>query len=387
VDYRRARRVVPLLRIQRALLVELAVSLNVNVGVLTGIIFAGLGIDLVDRVGEGLGATILFDLMPKLLPTALVYSLPFGFLVTVSMVIGRWVNDHEVTSLRAAGLHLRTLVLPVLALSAVLGVVGMYIAAYVVPAAVRDVSEAKRDYLANFLGSLKDVSRSVSLGNGRLSFGRFEDGAFHDVEIDRRHPEGRLETKILAKRVALNQVRDEGQGAGLSIEIEEGYLVQADGGGTAQAVKPGTTVHFAQVEQLGGSTEFNSFFGLNRYLPRARELDLPSLLYAEARGGVWRSTPANVEIAIHGRLALGCAVIPMGMFALAMALLLPPSGRRVRDFLIAFVPATLIFFPLYLASPGLAASLPTSLAWLAMWSADLVLAALATVLLAVAYRR
>ena len=375
-----------MLRIQRALLLELLVSVNVNVGVLTGIIFAGLGINLLDRVGDGLGTPLLFELMPKLLPTALVYSLPFGWLVTVSMVIGRWVNDHEITSLRAAGLHLRTLVLPVLALSAVLGVLGMYVAAYVVPAAVRDVSEAKRDYLSMFLGSLKDVSRSVSLGNGRLSFSRFEGGAFHDVEIDRRHPEGRLETKILAKRVALTQVRDEGQGAGLTIEIEDGYLVQADGGGLAQPMKPGTTVHFAQVEQLGGSTEFNSFFGLNRYLPRARELDLPSLMYAEARGGVWRSTPEAVETAIHARLALGCAVVPMGMFALGMALLLPPSGRRVRDFLIAFMPATLLFFPLYLASPGLAAALPSA-TWLAMWSADLVLAVLATVLLVIACRR
>jgi hypothetical protein len=226
----------------------------------------------------------------------------------------------------------------------------------------------------------------VTLGNGRLSFSRFADGSFHDVELDRRDRDGRLETKLLARRLALSQIRSRGEGAGLSIELEEGYLVQADEGGPAQAVKPGTTIHFAQVEQLGGSTEFNAFFGVKRYLPRARDLDLPGLAYAEARGGIWRSPVEHVRLALHARLALGGAVVTMGLFALGMTLLLPPSGRRVRDFLIAFVPATAIFFPLYMASPALAAALPAA-PWLAMWAGHIVLAVLAAGLLVAAGRR
>jgi hypothetical protein len=69
-----------------------------------------------------------------------------------------------------------------------------------------------------------------------------------------------------------------------------------------------------------------------------------------------------------------------------MALLLKPSGRRVRDFLAAFLPATLVFFPLYLASPAMAAAFPGA-PWVAMWSADLVLLAMATGLLVAAGRR
>lgn len=376
-----------MLRIQRALIVELAASCSLTVGVLTGIIFSGLSLNLLARVGEGMGAPLLLDLMPNLLPTALVYSLPFGWLVSVSTVVGRWANDHEITSLSAAGVHLRTLVFPVLALSALLGLNGMYVAAYVVPAAQRDVVEAKRDYVTIFLGALKDVSRSVSMRNGRLSFSRFADGAFQDVELDRRDAEGRLEMKVIARRLFLDRIRQEGEGGGLSIELEDGYVVQYGvDGGTQVAPAKGTTMHMAQVEQLGGSTEFNSLFGFQRSLARARDLDLAGLLYAEERDGVWRAPPAQLDMAFHGRLALGCAVIPMGLFALGMALLLKPTGRRVRDFLAAFVPATLVFFPLYLASPGMAAALPGA-PWLAMWSADLVLLAMATVLLVAACRR
>jgi lipopolysaccharide export LptBFGC system permease protein LptF len=376
-----------LLRIQRALLLELVGMLVLASGTLTAIIFGGLALNLLARVGEGVGTQLLLDLMPSLLPTALVYSLPFSWLVTVSVVAGRWVNDHEVTSLRSAGVHLRVLVLPTLALSAVLGLVGMAITVYVVPGAQRDVNQAKRDYVPVFLGSLKDVSRSVTLGNGRLSFDRFEDGAFLDVELDRRDGDGRLQTKVFAKRLALDQIRLEGEGSGLSIRVTEGHVVQNTPTGQTQVTANGATaLNMAEVKEMGGSTEFNKFFGLRRYLPRARDMDLQSLMYADARGGVWRSPPQHVSVALHGRLSLGCAGVPMGLFALGMALLLPPSGRRVRDFLAAFLPATLIFFPLLVASPAIAAAFP-SLTWLAMWSPGIVLGMAAVALLILAYRR
>jgi lipopolysaccharide export LptBFGC system permease protein LptF len=376
-----------LLRIQRALLVELLVMLVLTLSVLTAIIFGGLALNLLARVGEGVGTTLLLGLMPSLLPTAMVYSLPFAWLVTVSMVVGRWVNDHEVTSLRSAGVHLRVLVRPTVALSAVLGVVGMGIAVYVVPAAQRDVNEAKRDYLPVFLGSLKDMGRSVTLGNGRFSFDRFQDGAFLDVELERRDGEGRIQTKVMARRLALDQIHLQGEGAGLNIHVSDGYVLQsAPAGETRLTPATGAVFDMAEVKAIGGSTEFNTFFGLRRYMPRARDMDLEGLMYADERGGVWRSPRQQVAVALHGRLSLGCAAVSMGLFALGMTLLLPPSGRRVRDFLAAFLPATLIFFPLLIASPGLAAALPSA-PWLAMWAPGLAVGLAALVLIVLAYRR
>ena len=389
-----------MLRIQRALLTELALMLALTLGLLTAVIFGGLALNLLSRVGEGVGTPLLLDLMPRLLPTALVYSLPFAWLVSVSLVVGRWVNDHEITSLRAAGVRLRTLVLPVAAMSALLSVGGVALSAYAVPRSQRDLNEAKRDYIPVFFGSLKDVSRTVTLGNGRLSFDRFEDGAFWDVELDRRDGDGRLQTKIVARRLALEQVRleaeekdagdDDGgerKATGLSLTFEDGYFFQVEaGGGTIVTPATGAPFHMAQVQQMGGATEFNTFFGLRRYLPRARDFDLPALFYAQERGDVWRSPPHPVSVGIHGRLALGCAALPMGLLALGMALLLPPSGRRVRDFLAAFLPGTLVFFPLFLASPALATAWPRAVP-LAMWSPEIVLGILAATCLALAGRR
>jgi lipopolysaccharide export LptBFGC system permease protein LptF len=340
------------------------------------------------RMGGGLGARLLWELLPSLLPTALGYSLPFGWLAAVSFVLGRWVNDHEVTSLRTAGLHVRVLVLPVAAASALLGTLGMGLAAWVVPAAQQNVREGTRDHLEQFLTSLTGADRSVLLGAARLSFERYADGAFHGVELDRRQPRtGRLETKVLAERLALSQFHQDGSGSGLTLDLSQGYLIQAGPTGQAEVVgASGQELKLAQVEQLGGSTQFNAFFGVARYLARSRDMEVPPLLYALARGGIWRAPAQEAEVALHGRLALGCAPLVMGLFALAVALLLPPTGRRVRDFVLAFVPATLIYFPLLLASRGLAQALPTPV-WVAMWLPVLVLGAVSLTLLAWAYRR
>ena len=377
-----------MLRIQRALLVELAGTALFSVGVLTAILFSGFSINLLARAGGSLGTSLLVELMPSLLPTALGYSLPFGWLAAVSLVVGRWVNDHEVTSIRTAGLHLRTLALPVIVTSAALGVLGMALAGWVVPAAQRDVREGTRDYLEVFLSSLKSTDRSVLLGSARLSFERFEDGAFHGVELDRRLPgDGRLETKVLARRLGLSQIHLEGEGTGLAIDLQEGYLIQDQLTGETEVVNaPGRELRLAQVEQLGGSTLFNSFFGVARYLARARDLDLGRMLYARERGGVWRSPAADVERALHGHLAQGCAPFVMGLFALAVALLLPPTGRRVRDFVLAFLPAMLIYLPLFVASTGLAQALPLPV-WVSMWLPVLALGAVSLTLLSWAYRR
>jgi lipopolysaccharide export LptBFGC system permease protein LptF len=101
---------------------------------------------------------------------------------------------------------------------------------------------------------------------------------------------------------------------------------------------------------------------------------------------VWRGSLERVQVALHGRLAAGLAPLFMGLFAMGMALLVPAAGRRVRHFLLGFLPPVLIYFPLFLAGPylGRVGTLP---AWLVMWLPVFVVGLAGSVLLALAYRR
>ena len=75
-----------------------------------------------------------------------------------------------------------------------------------------------------------------------------------------------------------------------------------------------------------------------------------------------------------------------GIFATGMALLVPADGRRVRHFLLCFLPPLLIYFPLFVAGPALGRKevMPP---WLVMWLPILVVAGLGSILLFLAYRK
>lgn len=375
-----------MLRFQRSLLGELIFIFLGVLAVVTAVIFAGLTIRLVSR-GAGSGFDLLAELLPSLLPMTLSFSTPFALIAAVSLVLGRWVSDNEVIALKAAGLHLRVLVLPILALAAVLSVITTALNAYGVPEGQRALRSGVRQYLPIFLTSLRDADRTVTLEQGRFSFSHYDDGAFHNVELDRRDGAGELDMKVLARRVTIWRGSQGRNADALEFLFEDADLVRAaESGETVVEGSPRYRLQIGRVERIGASVLFNEFFGTRRSLGRPRDMSLPRLLYSAARGGVWRGPLHRVGRSLHGGLALGLAPLVLCVFAVAVTLLLPPSGRRVRDFLLGFLPPVLLYFPIFLAgySMGGAGHLPD---WLALWAANLVVGTLGLVLLALAYRR
>ncbi len=375
-----------MLRFQRALLGELLFIFLGVLAVVTTVIFGGLTIRLVAK-GQGTGVDLMLELLPSMLPLTLSFSIPFSFLASVSLVIGRWVGDQEIMALKAAGLHLKVVALPVLAVAAVLSVMTTALNAYYVPESQRAVRADVQRYLPVFLTSLRRVDRTVTLNHGRFSFSRYADGAFWNVELDRRNPDGELDMKVLARKVTIWSTSEGEDTDALEFLFEEANVVRAaSGSDTVIEGNPRLRLQLGRVEKIGASVLFNEFFGTRRFLERPRDMTLPELLYAEARGGVWRGSTYRINRALHGSLALGLAPIVLGLFALSVSLLLPPTGRRVRDFLLGFLPPVLLYFPIFLAGHSMGGSdqVPQ---WIAMWAADVIVGGLGFVLLLVAFRR
>jgi lipopolysaccharide export LptBFGC system permease protein LptF len=327
--------------------------------------------------------------LPQLLPIALSYSIPFSWLTALALVMGRWVADHEKVAIQASGVHLRVIVVPVLALGCALAVLCMFLTVYWVPRAHRETRASLKDFLPKFLASLKGTERTVNFTSGRLSFDRWDSArqAFVAVEMDRRDQRGRLAEKAVMESLRLQQVGRHRDDRGLLLDLERAYIITAPGG-NVEVESFGTQVPFVmgRVERVGASTLFNEFFGQVRFLHRPRDMVLSELAYAVERGGVARGSVQEARIALHGRLALGGSAFFLGLFALAVVLVLPPTGRRVRDFMLCFLPAILLFFPLHITGPSIARGTPAP-PWLAMWAPNLVLAAVASVLLWRAFRR
>ena len=377
-----------MLRIQRALLIELLVIFTLIVIVVTTAVFLGVTLRFMHGGGGALGSHLMLQLLPNLLPLALSYSIPFSWLAASALVLGRWVSDHEVVALQSAGMHLRTLVVPFFTLSLLLGLGGAYYNGYVVSKANRQIRAGLKDFLPQFLESLRGSNRTVAFTNGRISFERWDPGqqAFIGAELDRRKGDGTLEEKGLIESLQIHRIEGTGKGEGLRFVVERAYLLTVPDGEALITAGADAPLVVGRVEHIGASTLFNDFFGAAKFRYRPLDMTLPELLYGYERGGIARGSLPELRIAIHGRLALGSAALFLGMFALSVMLAITPSGRRVRDFMLCFLPSILIFFPLQIAGSSMARSTPLP-PWAAMWAPNLVLGTLACILLWKAFRR
>lgn len=377
-----------MLRIQRALLAELLFIFVLITFVVTSAVFLAVSLRFVRDGGGALGSQLLLTLLPSLLPISLSYAVPFSWLAATALVLGRWVADHECLAIQVAGVHLRAIAVPVLAVAALLGIGGMVFNGWHVPRADRQISASLREFVPQFLSSLKGSERSVSFTAGRLSFERWDPDqeAFLAVEIDQRDGDGQLQMKVAMETLRLARIDEGGGDEGLQLETESAYLLRVVDGDLEIDFGGEAPVVMGYVERVGASTLFNQFFGAIRYLFRPRNMTVPELTYAIERDGVARGSVPEAKIAFHGRLALGAASFFLGFFALAVMLVVPPTGRRIRDFMLCFLPSVLIFFPLQMAGPSIARSTPVP-PWLAMWSPNLVLFAVACLLLTKAFRR
>lgn len=377
-----------MLRIQRALILELISVFLLLTNIVTGAVFVGSTLRFVNSGGSALGSALMLELLPKLLPIAVAFSLPFSWLASVAFCVGRWTSDHEVTALRAAGTHVRVLAVPVLALSALLAVGAMWFNGYIVPRTHREVRTNLSNLVPQFLSSLGGADRSISMKQGRLSFDRWENGVYYNIELDRRGPQGALQQKVIAREMRLDpQGGADGDPLDLNMILTGAVIMMPaqDGGWQVAANRDTMPMQMGQIEQVAATAIFNEVFGARRFLVRPKDMDATELAYVIARGGVKEGAEGNARVALNGRLSLGASVFFMGWFSLALLLAIGPPVRRVRDFMLCFVPSIFVFFPLYVAGPPLARRGVEP--WLAMWLPNLVLGAAAMVLTLRAARR
>jgi len=376
------------LRIQRALLVELVFTAVIVTIVVTSAVFLSISLRFVSGGGGALGASVLAGLLPKMIPLSLIYSVPFAWLAATAIVMGRWVADHEVVALKTSGMPPRVLAVPVLALSGLLAVAGMVYNGFHVPRATRALNVGMSDYLPQFLSSLKGADRSIAFNAGRLSWDHWDAGEqrFVAVELDRRERDGRLSAMVIGKDLRLERISEGDKGEGLKLELEDAFLIRVPDGDPQVAFGGQRPIAMGRVQRVGASTLFNEFFGGARFVPHPRHMTLPELFYAREGPGVARGSMIDVDVAIHGRLALGSASFFLALFAMAMMLQLQPSNRRIRNFMLCFAPAVAIFFPLQTAGPTFARSgaIPP---WLAMWLPNLVLVVISCLLFVRGARR
>jgi lipopolysaccharide export LptBFGC system permease protein LptF len=377
------------LRIQRAVLRELATMFVGALVVVTGVLFTASTLQQMSRL-QGLELRYLLGLVPTLLPVAAAYAAPFAFLVAVAFTFGRMAADRELVALRIAGLHPRLVVAPVAAAGALLSLGCLASLGWWIPAAKEDFNRQAMDHVEVFTASLSGSDEGIVFKLCRMSWDDYapstepgSSGTFVDFELDQRDEEGNLQRKVLGPAARLRRDGDE-----LVLETDLAWILAEEESHAAKgSVDVGPhRVAVGQVDGLGATTAFNDLLGGRVYERKAPDVDLPDLWYMTTRGDLpkvprWRSL-----IEMHGRLAVALTPFVFGLVAVSIALHLPARGRRLLGVLLAFLPVVLVHFPLSVAGKSLAEGNDVPV-WAGMWGANGVMLLGAAVLLRKAYRR
>jgi lipopolysaccharide export LptBFGC system permease protein LptF len=389
-----------MLRLQRSLLGDLFVVFVLALVLVTAVLFAGLSLQAMGQT-QGLELRFLLTLLPSLLPTAVAQATPYAFLLAVALVYGRLVSDREFLAIRAAGIAPRTVAMPALALGAVLSVGALVATGWLVPAAGQAVRMQKRNLVDLFLGQIASTEGRINLHGCRFSFGTYAPaatpgglGVFRDVQLDfRGKKSGELERMLIADEARLWRSGDV-----LHVDMPTAFVVEESPRGGMKVERReirGVSVGF--VESLGAAVAFNDLVGGGRFDRKERDVDLPDLLYLVARGDVPPKSFLRAKegpdvptkralVELHGRLAGSLTPFLFGLVAVGVVFQLSPRSRRLTGFLLAFLPAAGVHFPLSVAGRSLAigAKVPPAVG---MWAADVVLLVGGLLLLRRATRR
>lgn len=358
---------------QRYLLKELLINSVITFGVITMIFIVGGALTILHKMSVitlGTFATGVYFFVG----TNLDKMLPMTVLVATVITFGRWAADNEITSLRACGISMYTLLAP----GALFGLLGVAIVLHVNDRVAASMEFHTKDLLEQSLPNL--IAAAKERTSGELPFGKDKvllyegvDQATGDLKNVRYK---QYESSEDDKSVSLkNEVR--AKRAQISFDERKGEIY----------------LDCRDVESVTGGSAGVNFGALQLKVPlrdetiekKVRHCSLAELIAAEDRD--YEGSPKNrtIQTEFHQRIAGAFACFLFIFLGMPLALIFR-HGNRMVAFLIAFLIAIVVYYPTFILGESLAKDTDLN-PLLAIWSGSAMLALLGTALTIVVLRR
>lgn len=168
--------------LQRYILRELLYVAVISAAALTGVIFVGLSVSL---VRQGLSIVQVYYIIPYVAMLSLPYALPAAFLLACVLVFGRLSAQNEITALRAGGVNLNHVMVPVFAVGALLFVASFFMNHYLFPWTMAQVNVLRDRLLDDAVRRITVQRKCIPLGNIWLYIGGADarDRSWKDVAV------------------------------------------------------------------------------------------------------------------------------------------------------------------------------------------------------------
>ena len=325
-----------------------------------------------DAFSSGATGAELATIAGCLVATLSTYAIPVAFLFGVLLATSRMAADTEITAMRACGVGLRTLLVPVLALSAAVGAATALLLVEVEPTARRELREVLKSMAAR--GSMIEPGTFRRFGE-RVFFAKRRDAdrGFEGVVVsDRTDPEHSFVIFAEKGRLDLDE-----RGGGLTLHLERGDVhVESPLGDE----RPNHRISFATFDV---AFDAGDLFGAELTRLRPREMTQAQLRAALASSNTAPGDPLARDatafaLQLQRRAVLPFAPVLFALIGIPLGLRPVGGGRAFGAIvcaLLAFTYYALLTFGGYLALEGLVAPA------LALWLPNAAFAAAATALL------
>lgn len=279
-----------------------------SVVLVLGNIFKEL-LDLLINRDVPLKYVLLF--MLYVLPFSLAFTVPWGFLTAVLLIFGRMSADNELIALRATGVSLFRVCMPVLAVGVLLSLFTFWINAFVAPQAEAAMRESITAMARSNPAALFVPDEVIDEFAGRKFFlGGKNGNDLSEVTVVEMDEKGWVEKIIQARRGSIEPEEDSGQ---IVLTLEDARFEQRDAENLRDFAK---IRHGISVAQATINVPLDD-------LAATGERPLRSYTLAELRGRLEEARGTEKETATKTEISKR---LSMSMACIAFALIAMPLG-------------------------------------------------------------
>ncbi len=303
-------------------------------------------------VAKGVPAHLVGRLLLSLFPSFLEITLPAALLLAVLLAMGRFAADSETTAFFTAGIGMRSVAPPVLAVSALTFLASLLIGWEGIPWGQRELSAALSRIVAVRTGAgasehvFTEIAPDVLLFPDRVS----ADGTkMSGILLSQRVPE-REPVLVLSRDGEFAARADE---SGVALTLHDGAIHHEDEKSGVYRMASFRTMEFRLHRDAIASGRADD--------PRSMTLPQLSRKIAETGG---RGQAATYRYHFHRRLSLSVSCLAFGLLAIPLGLSQRARGRSPA---LAFTVAVILVYYLFIAAAGAVESPAPGLMALLLW--------------------
>lgn len=168
--------------LERYILREFLTSFSIAIAGITAILFIGTSFKILSSV-PGLDLVFLLEVIPLILPYALVHAMPLAALIGAVTAHCRMRADNEVMAMKLTGTRLRRLVLPTIFLGLVLSFASLMTNNHLAPYCRGKLKSVTRNTVTRILSSFSESRNTFQHENYKFHWQRVSDGRLEDVLV------------------------------------------------------------------------------------------------------------------------------------------------------------------------------------------------------------